>query len=114
MSYSNEYTGGELAEVGFRPDVPEPKLVWTPSIAPSGLAFYSSDRFPQWQRDLFAGGLVSQDVHRIDIDEAGNILGEESIPIDQRVRDVRQGADGMLYVLTDEQNGSLIAIEFDG
>lgn len=111
VSYSDEYTGGEVAEVSSRPDVPEPELIWTPSIAPSGLAFYHSDRFSQWQGDLFAGGLVSRDVRRIDLDEEGNILGEESISIGQRVRDVRQSPDGMLYVLTDEQNGALIAIE---
>ena len=111
VSYSDEYTGGEVAEISSRPDVPEPKLVWTPSIAPSGLAFYYGDRIVRWQGDLFAGGLVSRDVRRIDLDEAGNILGEESIPIGQRVRDVRQGLDGRLYVLTDEQNGQLIAIE---
>ena len=111
VSYSDEYTGGEVAEISSRPDVPEPKLVWTPSIAPSGLAFYHGDRIVRWQGDLFAGGLVSRDVRRIDLDEAGNILGEESIPIGQRVRDVRQGLDGRLYVLTDEQNGQLIAIE---
>jgi len=111
VSYSDEYTGGKVAQVSSRADVPEPKLIWTPSIAPSGLAFYSSDRFAQWQGDLFAGGLVSDDVRRIDLDEAGNVLGEESIAIGQRVRDVRQAPDGMLYVLTDEQNGHLIAIE---
>ena len=111
VSYSDEYTGGRVAEVSSRPDVPEPKVVWTPSIAPSGLAFYSGDRYSDWQGDLFAGGLVSRDVRRIDLDENGNVLGEESIPIGQRVRDVRQSPDGMLYVLTDEQNGSLISIE---
>ena len=111
VSYSDEYTGGRVAEVSSRPDVLEPELIWTPSIAPSGLAFYSSDRFSQWQGDLFAGGLVSRDVRRIDLDGEGNILSEESISIGQRVRDVRQGSDGMLYVLTDEQNGSLISIE---
>ncbi len=111
VSYSDEYTGGEVAEVSSRPDVPEPELIWTPSIAPSGLAFYSSDRFSQWQGDLFAGGLVSRDVRRIDLDGEGNILGEESISIGQRVRDVRQSPDGMLYVLTDEQNGALISVE---
>lgn len=128
VSYSDEYTGGRVAEVSSRPDVPEPKLIWTPSIAPSGLAFYSSDRcldarspascadagshrFSDWQGDLFAGGLVSRDVRRIDLDGEGNILGEESISIGQRVRDVRQSPDGMLYVLTDEQNGALISIE---
>lgn len=114
VSYSDEYTGGKVAEISSRPDVSEPELIWTPSIAPSGLAFYSSDRFAQWQGDLFAGGLVSRDVRRIDLDAEGNILGEESIAIGQRVRDVRQGPDGMLYVLTDEQNGSLISIEPEG
>lgn len=111
VSYSDEYTGGRVAEISSRPDVPEPKVVWTPSIAPSGLAFYSSDRFSGWQGDLFVGGLVSRDVRRIDLDEEGNVLGEESISIGQRVRDVRQSPDGGLYVLTDEQNGSLISIE---
>ncbi len=114
VSYSDEYTGGKVAEISSRPDVPEPELIWTPSIAPSGLAFYSSDRFAQWQGDLFAGGLVSRDVRRIDLDGEGNILGEESIAIGQRVRDVRQSPDGMLYVLTDEQNGSLMSIEPEG
>ena len=111
VSYSDEYTGGKVATINSRPDVPEPKLIWTPSIAPSGLAFYNSDRIKQWQGDLFAGGLVSRDVRHIDLDAEGNVLGEESIAIGQRVRDVRQGADGMLYVLTDEQNGALVRIE---
>ena len=111
VSYSDEYTGGRVSQRSSRPDVPEPKVVWTPSIAPSGLAFYSSDRILQWQGDLFAGGLVSQDVRWIDLDEEGKVLGEKSIKIGQRVRDVRQGPDGKLYVLTDEKNGQLISIE---
>ena len=110
VSYSDEYTGGRVAEVSSRPDVPEPELIWTPSIAPSGLAFYNGIH-SDWQGDLFAGGLVSRDVRRLDLDEEGNILGEVSIPIGQRVRDVRESPDGMLYVLTDEQNGALIRIE---
>ncbi|MEM9507529.1 MAG: PQQ-dependent sugar dehydrogenase [Cyanobacteria bacterium P01_E01_bin.35] len=111
VSYSDEYTGGKVANISSRADVPEPKVVWTPSIAPSGLAIYYSDRFTQWQGDLFAGGLVSRDVRRIDLDDEGNILQEESIPIGQRVRDVRQSPNGGLYVLTDEQNGQLILME---
>ena len=110
VSYSDEYSGGRVAEVNSRADIPEPKVVWTPSIAPSGLAFYSGDLYQQWQGDLFAGGLVSRDVRRIDLDKAGNVLKEESIAIGQRVRDVRQSPDGKLYVLTDEQNGQLIEI----
>ncbi|MBV6622375.1 MAG: PQQ-dependent sugar dehydrogenase [Rivularia sp. (in: Bacteria)] len=111
VSYSDEYSGGPVTSVKSRPGVPEPKVVWTPSIAPSGLAFYSGDRFGAWKGDLFAGGLVSNDVRRIDLDGNGNVVKEESIPIGRRVRDVRQGPDGGLYVLTDEQDGQLISIE---
>lgn len=89
----------------------DPKVVWSKEIAPSGLALYTGDRFESWQGDLFAGGLVSQDVRHLDLDDAGNILGEKSIPIGQRVRDIKQSPDGKLYVLTDETNGQLISIE---
>jgi len=114
VTYSEEYTGGQISAEQSRPGMVDPQAVWTPAIAPSGLAVYTGDRFQQWQGDLFAGGLVSQDVRRIDLDEAGNVLGEESIYIGQRVRDVRQSPDGMLYVLTDEANGRLIRIEAQG
>lgn len=110
-TYSREYSGGLISPEQSLPGMVDPRLVWTPSIAPSGLAFYSGDRFPQWQGNLFAGGLVSQDVRRIELDASGNVVGEESIAIGQRVRDVRQGPDGFLYVLTDERNGQLIRIE---
>jgi aldose sugar dehydrogenase len=92
----------------------DPKAVWTPSIAPSGLAIYNGDRFPAWQGDLFAGGLVSKDIRRLDLDDAGNVKSQEAILIGQRVRDVRQGPDGLLYVLTDESDGRLIRLEPHG
>ncbi|BAY84827.1 glucose dehydrogenase-B [Calothrix parasitica NIES-267] len=111
VTHSKEYTGGEISSERSRPGMIDPKVVWTPAIAPSGLAFYSNDRFGVWKGDLFAGGLVSGDVRRIDLDANGNVVKEESIPIGGRVRDVRQGPDGGLYVLTDEQDGKLISIE---
>ena len=111
VTHSKEYTGGEISNERSRPGMIDPKLVWTPAIAPSGLAFYSGKRLKVWEGDLFAGGLVSRDVRRIDLDANNNIIKEESIPIGQRVRDVRQSPDGKLYVLTDEQNGQLITIE---
>jgi aldose sugar dehydrogenase len=114
VTYSQEYTGGEISNERLRPGMEDPKVVWTPAIAPSGLAFYTGDRFGQWRGDLFAGGLVSQDIRRIDLDESGNVVGQEAIEIGQRVRDVRQGPDGLLYVLTDEQNGQLIRLEPTG
>jgi glucose/arabinose dehydrogenase len=88
----------------------DPKIVWTPAIAPSGLVIYSGDRFPDWQGQIFAGGLVSRDVQRIKY--ANNQAKvQEAIAIGQRVRDVRQGGDGLIYILTDEQNGQLIRLE---
>lgn len=90
----------------------DPKVIWTPATAPSGLAFYTGDRFPKWQGSLFSGGLVSKDVRRIALD--GEKVGEqERIDIGSRVRDVRQGPDGYLYVLTDEKDGKLLRIEPD-
>jgi glucose/arabinose dehydrogenase len=84
--------------------------VWTPAIAPSGLLLYRGDRFPNWQGNLFAGGLVSREVIRIQIDGNQTVV-QEKIPIGQRVRDVRQGKDGFIYILTDEQAGQLIRLE---
>jgi aldose sugar dehydrogenase len=111
VTYSREYSGGEITSERSRPGMIDPKTYWTPSIAPSGLAVYSGDRVPAWQGNLFAGGLVSQDVRRIEVDAAGNVLNQQEIEIGQRVRDVRQGPDGWLYVLTDESDGRLIRLE---
>ena len=110
-THSEEYTGGEISEFRSLPGMVDPKVVWTPAIAPSGLAIYSGDRFPEWQGNLFAGGLVSQDVRRLELDPEGNVTDRESIAIGQRVRDVRQSPDGLLYILTDEPDGQLIRLE---
>ena len=111
VTRSQEYFGGEISEERSRVGLVDPKVVWTPAIAPSGLAIYNGDRFPAWQGDLFVGGLVGEGIRRIDLDDAGNIQGQEEMPIGQRVRDVRQGPDGLLYVLTDESNGRLVRLE---
>jgi glucose/arabinose dehydrogenase len=111
VTHSREYSGGEISQERSRPAMKDPKVVWTPAIAPSGLTVYQSDRVPAWKGNLFAGGLVSQDVRRIELDAAGNVQSQQQIAIGQRVRDVRQGADGLLYVLTDDSNGQLIRLE---
>jgi len=110
VSFSQEYIGGNVSTETSRPDMVDPKLVWTPSIAPSGLMVYRGDRFPDWQGNIFAGALVSKEIVRIKI-EANKTVIQENIPIGQRVRDVRQGKDGFIYVLTDEQAGQLIRLE---
>ncbi|MEO0535238.1 MAG: PQQ-dependent sugar dehydrogenase [Cyanobacteria bacterium P01_A01_bin.123] len=111
VTHSQEYSGGEISSERSRPGMVDPSIVWTPAIAPSGLMMYRGDRFPQWQGNLFAGGLVSQDIKRIELDETGTVISETPIAIGQRVRDVHQGPDGLIYILTDEPNGRLIRLE---
>jgi len=114
-TYSREYLGGlRISEHTSIPGMVDPLVVWMKAIAPSGLAVYTGERFPRWRGDLFVGGLQSEDVRRIDLDADGRVLGQTSLPIGQRVRDVRQGPDGLLYVLTDETDGRLIRLEPSG
>lgn len=89
----------------------EPKVIWIPRHAPSGLAFYTGDKYPRWKGSLFSGGLAAEDIRRIILDGTGNVKGQERLVIGARVRDVRQGPDGFLYALTDETNGRLLRIE---
>lgn len=112
VTHSREYSGGEISSERSRPGMVDPLVVWTPAIAPSGLLVYRGDRFPQWQGDVFAGGLVSRDIRHLEVDGA-TIVNQTSIPIGQRVRDVRQGPDGQIYVLTDEPNGRLVRLDLE-
>jgi aldose sugar dehydrogenase len=109
-THSNEYFGPPVSSNKSLPGMLDPKWIWTPSIAPSGLAVYTGKQFPQWQGDLFAGGLRSADIKRLEVDNNGNITKQTDINIGSRVRDVRQGPDGNLYVLTDQTNGELLRI----
>ena len=111
VTHSQEYFGGEISPHRSLPGMVDPRVVWTPAVAPSGLAIYQGDQFPAWQGHLFAGGLVSRDIQRFELDAAGNVVDQQFIPIGQRVRDIRQGPDGLLYVLTDENRGQLIRLE---
>jgi glucose/arabinose dehydrogenase len=109
VSFSVEYRGG--AQIGGgrgAAGMTDPVLVWMTTTAPSGLVVYTGDRFPGWRGDLFSGGLRSMDVRRIRLDPAGRVVGEEAIKVGRRVRDVRQGPDGLLYLLTDEPAGARI------
>lgn len=110
VTYSREYYGPRISERTTSTGMRDPHLVWTPSKAPSGLAFYTGDKHPGWKGDLFSGALIHKHVRRVDLDEAGNVLGEEEFRTEKRVRDVRQGPDGHLYVLTDESRGELLRL----
>lgn len=109
VTYSREYWYTRITKETSKPGMVDPKVVWTPAQAPSGLTFYTGDKFPDWQGDLFSGGLQGEQVRRVILNGL-TVMGEESIPIGRRVRDVRQGPDGYLYVLTGHDDGELIRI----
>ncbi len=108
-TYSIHYNGDEISDEVSLEGMVDPACVWTPVLAACGLAFYTGDQFPQWQGDLFAGGLISRQVRRVMLDRK-EVEANETLAFDARIRDVRQGPDGNLYVLTDERNGKLIRI----
>jgi glucose/arabinose dehydrogenase len=109
-TYSREYFGPRISDQRSLPRMIDPVLVWQVAIAPGGLVFYTGERFPGWRGNLFAAGLVSQDVRRLVLSAEGRVIQEEAIRIGARVRHVAQGPDGLLYVLTDEAAGRLIRI----
>jgi aldose sugar dehydrogenase len=109
VAYGVEYRGGPIAgAVTARDGFEQPRYYWDPVIAPSGAQFYTGNAFPAWRGNLFIGGLESRRLVRLVIDN-DRVTGEEHLLVDrgQRVRDVRQGPDGALYVVTDQDNGEL-------
>jgi glucose/arabinose dehydrogenase len=119
VSYSREYFGLRVAEQPWQEQFEQPEIVWVPSIGPSGLVFYTGDRFPSWRGDLFAGSLMigrvarTGHLERIDLNRQGLEHRREWLLADlrQRIRDVEQGPDGLLYVLT---GGDFLANDPDG
>lgn len=109
VTYSREYYGPRITSETTKPGMVDPRVVWTPAQAPSGLTFYTGRHFPNWQGNLFSGGLAGQQIRRIILEDE-EVTGEESLTIGTRIRDVKQGPDDYLYFLTDEENGRLIRI----
>jgi glucose/arabinose dehydrogenase len=110
VTHGIEYSGETITNERSRPGMMDPVSVWTPSIAASGLAVYRGTAFGGWDGSLLAGGLMSDDVRRVRIGADGRHAGETRIQIGARVRDVRVGPDGLVYVLTDEPEGRLLRI----
>ena len=108
-TYSIHYNRQTISEHVSLEGMVDPVCVWTPVLAASGLAFYSGDKFEDWNGDLFAGGLIARQVRRVNLDGT-TATANETIALPQRVRDVRQGPDGFLYVLTDQRDGQLVRI----
>lgn len=111
ITYGVDYSGVRIGEGTSKPGMEQPIFYWDPSIAPSGMAFYTGDAFPKWKGSLFTGGLRSQLVSRL-IVEGDRIVGEERMlqSIGERIRDVRQGPDGFLYLLTDSASGRILRV----
>jgi aldose sugar dehydrogenase len=117
VTYGRDYDGKRLpgpSRDGFE----SPELFWVPSVTASGILFYSGDKIPAWKGNLFLGSMTvgrlpgTGNLQRIVFNENGEQRRESLLTdLHQRIRDVRQGPDGLLYLLTDENDGALLKIE---
>jgi aldose sugar dehydrogenase len=119
FSFGRNYEGPRFSEAPLGPGIEQPLVLWVPSIAPTGLTFYTGDRFPSWKGNLFVGSARRGEVprtgglERVVMNDKLEELRRETLltELHQRIRDVRQGPDGLLYVITDEDDGALLRIE---
>jgi aldose sugar dehydrogenase len=118
-SFGRTYEGPRISETPLGPGIEQPLVLWVPSIAPTGLTFYTGDRFPSWKGNLFVGSARRGEVprtgslERVVLNDKLEELRRETLlsELHQRIRDVRQGPDGLLYVITDEDDGALLRLE---
>lgn len=117
ITYGRDYSGARIGEGTEKPGMEQPVKYWDPSFAPSGLAFYTGDLMPRWKGDLFAGGLAGTRLVRLKLDPARERVTEEEVllgDLGERIRDVRQGPDGALWLLTDDPGeGRLLRLSPD-
>jgi glucose/arabinose dehydrogenase len=119
ISQGRSYAGPRVSDQPVREGMEQPHIVWIPSIALSGMTFYTGDRFPGWKRNLFVGGMRQGEVprtgqlQRIEFNAKWEEVRREPMlrELGQRIRDVRQGPDGYVYLLTEENDAALIRIE---
>jgi aldose sugar dehydrogenase len=110
ITYGREYSGPSIGEGTAKAGMEQPVHYWIPSIAPSGMTFHDGHGFPAWKGQLFVGALAAQQLVRLEVEADGKVLEEERIAIGKRVRDVREGPDGALYLLTDEDAGEVLRV----
>ncbi len=106
------YSGAIISPHKSLPGMEDPIHVWVPSIAPSGLTLYRGDKFPQWRNSLFVGALRDKEVRRLQLDKNGLVTAEETLfpEIAERIRDIRTGPDGYIYLLTDSSDGKILKV----
>ena len=122
VSYGQAYTGELTAGVGgsgpelaepCAPGMEQPLLFWSPVISPGGMTLYTGDKFPAWKGNLLVGGMSTTQLHRVVFNARGFPIGRLALmtELNQRIRDVKQGPDGLLYLTTDHEAGAVLRIE---
>ncbi len=112
ITHGKSYMGFKIGEGTHKEGMAQPVHYWVPSISPSGLMIYDADRFPAWQGSFFAGALSGELLVRLEV-SGGRVVVEERMleDLEERFRDVRQGPDGLIYLLTDHPDGMLLRLE---
>jgi aldose sugar dehydrogenase len=112
ITYGVNYSGTPITHLTERAGMEQPLLHWTPSIAPSGTAFYTGNAFPEWRGSLFVGALAGRHLVRLSFDGTRPVSQEQLLrDAGYRIRDVRDGPDGYLYLLVDARNAPLLRLE---
>jgi glucose/arabinose dehydrogenase len=114
ITYGVDYSGRPIGQgITAKEGMEQPVYYWDPVIAPSGMAYYDADLFPEWRGSLLIGGLASQGLVRLTLD-GDRVAGEERIDLGHRIRDVKVGPDGAVYAVTDRAGGQILRVAPDG
>jgi glucose/arabinose dehydrogenase len=111
ITYGRDYSGAKIGEGAVKEGMEQPVYYWDPIIAPSGMLFYTGDRYPGWKGSVFIGSMGPKALVRLTLRD-GKVTGEERYlgEVDERIRDVQQGPDGLIYVVTDEGDGRVLRL----
>ena len=115
IGYGIDYNGAKIHASTTKDGMEQPIKYWVPSIAPSGMAFYTGKLFPKWDGSLFTGALAGKMLVRLSLN-GNSVTGEERLlqDLNERIRDVRQGPDGALWLLTDNAAGRILRVSPGG